>query len=540
MVISFDCRIDASMSMTLSSLTLNKSGSLHIAQTCLSMPSRHQSWRLLCSPICSASLSLVVEEKRGTFNRDNANKLVKDLKKVFNTGKTKTYEWRMSQLTNMLKMIEENEADIYRALYKDLSKPESEAFISEIAMTTGSCKLALKELDQWMKPQKAKTTVTTYPSSAQIVSEPLGIVLVISTWNYPFLLSLDPVIGALAAGNAVVLKPSEIAPASASLLSKLFQEYLDSSAIKVVEGAVDETTALLEQKWDKIFYTGNGRVGRIIMAAAAKHLTPVILELGGKCPVVVDSNTNLQVSAKRIVAGKWGCNNGQTCIAPDYIITTKDFAPKLIDALKNELLEFFGENPMKSKDMSRLVNLYHFKRLTSLMDEVSDKIVVGGQRNEEKLKISPTILLDVPENSQIMQEEIFGPLLPILTVENVKDSFDMINSRSKPLAAYIFTSDEELKKDFVRDIYAGGMLINDTILHLTVDSLPFGGVGESGMGSYHGKFSFDSFSHKKGVLYRAFTGDSPTRFPPYTPVKLRLLKALISGDIFQVLLSMIG
>lgn len=481
-----------------------------------------------------------MEEKRGTFNREKANKLVKDLKKVFNTGKTKTYEWRMSQLNSMLKMIEENEADIYRALYKDLAKPESEAFISEVAMTTGSCKLALKELDQWMKPQKAKTTVTTYPSSAKIVSEPLGVVLVISTWNYPFLLSLDPVIGALAAGNAVVLKPSEIAPASASLLSKLFQEYLDSSAVKVVEGAVDETTALLEQKWDKIFYTGNGRVGRIIMAAAAKHLTPVILELGGKCPVVVDSNTNLQVSAKRIVAGKWVCNNGQTCVAPDYIITTKAFAPKLIDALKNELLEFFGENPMKSKDMSRLVNVYHFKRLTSLMDEVSDKIVVGGQSDEEELKISPTILLDVPENSQIMQEEIFGPLLPILTVDNVKDSFDMINSRSKPLAAYIFTSDEELKKDFVRDISAGGMLINDTVLHLTVDSLPFGGVGESGMGSYHGKFSFDSFSHKKGVLHRAFTGDSPTRFPPYTPAKLRLLKALISGDIFQVLRSMIG
>ncbi|WOG91589.1 hypothetical protein DCAR_0310838 [Daucus carota subsp. sativus] len=442
----------------------------------------------------------------------------------------------------MLKMIEENEADIYRALYQDLSKPESEAFISEVAMTTGSCKLALKELDQWMKPQKAKTTVTTYPSSAEIVSEPLGIVLVISTWNYPFLLSLDPVIGALAAGNAVVLKPSEIAPASASLLSKLFREYLDNSAVKVVEGAVDETTALLEQKWDKIFYTGNGRVGRIIMAAAAKHLTPVILELGGKCPAVVDSNTNLQVSAKRIVAGKWGCNNGQTCIAPDYIITTKAFAPKLIDALKNELVEFFGDYPMKSKDMSRLINLYHFKRLTSLMDEdeVSDKIVVGGQRNEEQLKISPTILLDVPETSQIMQEEIFGPLLPILTVDNVEDSFNIINSRSKPLAAYIFTSDEELKKAFVRDISAGGMLINDTIIHLTVDSLPFGGVGESGMGSYHGKFSFDSFSHKKGVLYRGFTGDSPTRFPPYTPAKLRLLKALISGDIFQVLRSMIG
>lgn len=350
------------------------------------------------------------------------------------------------------------------------------------------------------------------------------------------MLSLDPVIGALAAGNAVVLKPSEIAPASASLLAKLLEEYLDNSTVKVVEGAVAETSALLEQKWDKIFYTGSGRVGRIVMAAAAKHLTPVILELGGKCPAVVDSNTDLQVSAKRIIAGKWGCNNGQTCIAPDYIITTKAFAPKLIDALKHELVEFFGENPMKSKDISRVVNLYHFRRLTQLMDEdkVSDKIVLGGQRNEEKLKISPTILLDVPEDSQIMKEEIFGPLLPILTVDSVEDSFDMINSRSKPLAAYFFTNNEELKKEFVRNVSTGGMLINDTILHLTVDTLPFGGVGESGMGSYHGKFSFDAFSHKKAVLYRALVGDSSTRFPPYTPQKLRILKALMNGDIFQV------
>ncbi|KAI5434552.1 Aldehyde dehydrogenase 3 member H1 [Lathyrus oleraceus] len=258
-----------------------------------------------------------------------------------------------------------------------------------IAMLKNSCKTAIKELKHWMTPEKVQTSLTTFPASAEIVSEPLGVVLVISAWNYPFLLSLDPVIGAIAAGNAVVLKPSEIAPATSALLAKLVGEYMDNSSIRVVEGAVDETSALLQQKWDKIFYTGNGRVGRIVMAAAAKHLTPVVLELGGKSPVVVDSNSNinLQVTTRRIIAGKWGCNNGQACISPDYIITTKDYAPKLVDALKTELESFYGKNPLESKDLSRIVNSNHFARLTKLLDDdkVSGKIVHGGEKDETKL-----------------------------------------------------------------------------------------------------------------------------------------------------------
>ncbi|KAI5435946.1 Aldehyde dehydrogenase 3 member H1 [Lathyrus oleraceus] len=258
-----------------------------------------------------------------------------------------------------------------------------------IAMLKNSCKNAIKELKHWMTPEKVQTSLTTFPASAEIVSEPLGVVLVISAWNYPFLLSLDPVIGAIAAGNAVVLKPSEIAPATSALLAKLVGEYMDNSSIRVVEGAVDETSALLQQKWDKIFYTGNGRVGRIVMAAAAKHLTPVVLELGGKSPVVVDSNSNinLQVTTRRIIAGKWGCNNGQACISPDYIITTKDYAPKLVDALKTELESFYGKNPLESKDLSRIVNSNHFARLTKLLDDdkVSGKIVHGGEKDETKL-----------------------------------------------------------------------------------------------------------------------------------------------------------
>ncbi|XP_004288486.1 PREDICTED: aldehyde dehydrogenase family 3 member I1, chloroplastic-like [Fragaria vesca subsp. vesca] len=500
---------------------------------------------------CLATVSPVVvevEEKK-TFDSESAGLLVKELRKSFNSGRTKSYEWRMLQLSNIARMLDEKEKDIVEALYKDLSKPELETFISEISTAKSSCKEALEGLKQWMIPQKVKTSIATFPSSAEIVSEPLGVVLVISTWNFPFLLSIDPVIGAISAGNAVVLKPSEIAPATSSLLAQLVEEYLDSSAVKVVEGAVPETTALLEQKWDKILYTGSARVGRIVMAAAAKHLTPVILELGGKSPAIVDSDLDLQVAVRRIIAGKWALNNGQACIGVDYIITTKDFAPKLIEALKDGLEQFFGKDPMNSKDISRIVSSTQFARLVKLLEEdrVSDKIVLGGQTDEKQLKIAPTILLDIPEDTQIMNEEIFGPLMPIVTVstqiykvDKIEGSFDVIKSRPKPLAVYVFTNNEQLKKSFVENISSGGMLINDTVLHVAVAGLPFGGVGESGMGSYHGKFSFDGFSHKKSVMYRSLSGDSTLRYPPYTPEKEKLFKAALSGNIFRIILALIG
>lgn len=472
----------------------------------------------------------------------DAEAIVKELRETYASGKTKNYEWRVSQLKALLKIAEHHEKEIVDALNSDLSKPELECFVHEISMMKTSCKHALKELKRWMKPEKVKTSLTTFPSSAEIVPEPFGVVLVISAWNYPFLLSLDPVIGAIAAGNAVVLKPSEIAPATSSVLAKLLGEYMDVTAIRVVEGAVPETTALLEQKWDKIFYTGNGKVGRIVMAAAAKHLTPVVLELGGKSPVVVDSNINLKVAVRRIIAGKWGCNNGQACISPDYIITTKENVPKLLDAMKLELEKFYGNDPLKSGDISRIVNANHFHRLSKLLDDnkVVDKVVHGGQRDENNLKIAPTILLDVPEDSLIMKEEIFGPLLPILTVNKVEDSIEFINAREKPLAAYLFTGNKKLEEEFVRNISAGGLLINDTTLHLATSTLPFGGVGESGMGSYHGRFSFEAFSHKKAVLRRSFGGDVPARYPPYTPEKVRFLKALLNGNILGLIRALLG
>ncbi|XWS21646.1 hypothetical protein CRYUN_Cryun30bG0072200 [Craigia yunnanensis] len=481
--------------------------------------------------------------KKAVFDMESAKELVKELRASFVAGKTKSYEWRRTQLNSMLKMMEENEPQIVAALRDDLSKPELESSIYEIAMLKNSCRLALKEMKQWMMPEKAKTSLTTFPSSAEIVSEPLGVVLVISAWNYPFLLSLDPVVGAIAAGNAIVLKPSEIAPATSSLLAKLVADYLDSSCIKVVEGAVPETSALLEQKWDKILYTGNGRVARIVMAAAAKHLTPVVLELGGKSPVIVDSGINLQVATRRTIAGKWGCNNGQACISPDYIITTNDYALKLVDSFKCELERFYGKNPLESKDLSRIVNSNHFARLSKLLDEdkVSSKIVHGGERDKTNLKIAPTILLDVPQDSLIMNEEIFGPLLPIILVDKVEDSFDVINSSgTKPLAAYLFTNNKKLKEKFVATVSAGGLVVNDTTVHLAEHTLPFGGVGDSGMGAYHGKFSFDAFSHKKAVLYRGFAGDAFVRYPPYTKGKLRLLQALLGGSILGIIRALLG
>ncbi|XP_008219616.1 PREDICTED: aldehyde dehydrogenase family 3 member H1 isoform X1 [Prunus mume] len=487
-------------------------------------------------------MASTVEEQKVHFDSKDALTMVEELRGSYGSGKTRSYEWRESQLKNLLKVAEHHEQEIVDALRSDLSKPEFEAYVQEISMLKSSCKLALKELRNWMKPEKAKTSLTTFPSSAEIVSEPLGVILIISAWNYPFLLSLDPVVGAIAAGNAVVLKPSELAPATSSLLAKLVGEYMDSSSIRVVEGAVAETSALLDQKWDKICYTGNGRVGRIVMASAAKHLTPVLLELGGKSPVVVDSGINLQVATRRIIVGKWGCNNGQACISPDYIVTTKDFAPKLVDSLKRELENFYGNNPLESKDLSRIVNSNHFARLTKLLDEdkVSGKIVLGGERDKTNLRIAPTILLDVSRDSLIMNEEIFGPLLPILTVDRVEESFDLINSGTKPLAAYLFTNNKKLKEHFVRTVSAGGLVVNDTTIHLAVPSLPFGGVGESGMGAYHGKFSFDAFSHKKAVVYRGFAGDASVRYPPYTKGKLRLLKALIGGGILSIIRALFG
>ncbi|KAM0888491.1 hypothetical protein ACQ4PT_028317 [Festuca glaucescens] len=436
---------------------------------------------------------------------------VQELRARFAAGTTRPAEWRAKQLRGVLRMATEMEAEICDALHADVGKPKTEAHVHEVDISGQVVVLVCLEESQEMDETQE-------------------------------VLSLDPVIGAIAAGNAVVLKPSEVAPATSSLLAELLPRYIDSTCIKVVEGGVSETTAPLELKWDKIFYTGNSKVGRIVMASAAKHLTPVVLELGGKCPVVVDSNVNLHVTAKRIAAGKWGCNNGQACIAPDFIITTESFAPKLLEALKKVLEKFYGKDPLLSEDLSRVVTPNHFNRLLDLMDDemVSDKIVFGGQRDEQKLKIAPTIFLDVPLDSAMMKEEIFGPLLPIITVDKIHESLGLINSMTKPLAAYLFTRDSKLQKQFESTISAGGMLLNDTSVHLTNPHLPFGGVGESGTGSYHGRFTFDAFSHGKAVLHRGFGGEAKARYPPYSSAKLKILKGVLAGKLGAHIQAILG
>ncbi|KAJ7520130.1 hypothetical protein O6H91_20G068100 [Diphasiastrum complanatum] len=473
---------------------------------------------------------------------EEAAEIVGCLRASFRSGHTKPRAWRVQQLEAVLMLLQDREKEIQQAVYSDLAKPPYETFTGEVALVENACKLAVKKLKEWMSPEKVSTSFALYPSSAEIVPEPLGVVLVIAAWNFPFLLAMDPLVGAVAAGNAVVLKPSELAPATSNLLARLIPFYLDNSAVCVVEGGVSETSALLDQKWDKIFYTGSSRVAKLVMAAASKHLTPVTLELGGKCPAIIDSSADLRVACRRIAVGKWGNNNGQACISPDYILADESIVHKLIETLTSTLKEFYGEDPRASPDLARIVNFSHFTRLTKLLDHPSTEstIVHGGQRDEKNLYIAPTILLNVPCDAPIMKEEIFGPLLPILTVKTVDEAVNFVTARPKPLALYVFTKRKSVKDVVLRDTSAGGMVVNDTMLHFVVLDLPFGGVGESGMGAYHGKHSFDNFSHRKAVLRRSFFADILARYPPYSSLKQRLVRCLLKADYFGIILVMLG
>lgn len=447
----------------------------------------------------------------------DAAALVQGLRDEFASGKTKSPKWRLEQLNGLARLTVERKDEIIAAAKADINKPPFETAMGEVYGIREGAANAAENLSEWMKPEKVSHPMP-YLSEAEIRSEPLGVALIISAWNYPFVLSLDPVIGAIVAGNAVVLKPSELAPATSALLAKLLPLYVDSSAIKVVEGGILETTALLEQRWDKIFYTGSTRVGKIIMAAAAKHLTPVTLELGGKSPTIVDSTTDLDVVAKRISTGKWSCNNGQTCISPDYVLVEESIRSQLVDKIKESLKQFYGQDPSKSPDLSRVVNASHWGRLMGFLNDEStaDKIVHGGQSDKNNLYIAPTLMVDPPVDSPIMQEEIFGPILPIITVKNVDDAIKFVNLRPKPLALYLFTNDKKVQEQVLKETSSGGVTVNNTIAHGRHSGLPFGGVGDSGMGAYHGKYSFDTFSHKKGVLYQDLaTGNSTSTYPPY-------------------------
>ncbi|OMO56994.1 Aldehyde dehydrogenase NAD(P)-dependent [Corchorus capsularis] len=470
---------------------------------------------------------------------------IAELRETFTSGRTKSVEWRKKQLKALLDLINENEDKIFHALHQDLGKHPAESYRDEIGVIQKSVDFTLSCLDKWVAPNKENCLLFFFPAKGEVLSEPLGVVLIFSSWNFPISLALDPLIGAISAGNTAVLKPSELSPACMSFLSETVPLYLDNKAIKIIGGGADVGQRLLELKWDKIFFTGSPRVGSLVMTAAAKHLTPVTLELGGKCPVIVDnfsSPSKSKAAAKRIVGGKWGPCTGQACIAIDYLLVEEKSASNLIESLKKTIKRFYGENLKDLKNLSRIVNKHHFERISNFLKDpqVAASIVYGGSVNEEKLIIEPTILLDPPLDSDIMTEEIFGPLLPIITLKNIEESIEFINSKPKPLVIYAFTENETFKKRILSETSSGTVTFNDVMMQFICDALPFGGVGQSGYGRYHGKYSFDTFSHEKAVFHGAFFPEIEPRYPPWNDFKLLFLKLAYRLDYFGLILHMLG
>ena len=454
---------------------------------------------------------------------DRSSTVAGALNAHFETGATKSRSWRLSQLDALEHFLREREQDILDALHADLRKPAMEAFSSEIGFPISELRLARKKLAAWMKPERVRTPLLAMPGRSYIYREPLGVTLIIGAWNYPFQLIALPLIGAIAAGNCAALKPSELAPHVSALLAKWIPKYFDTKAIRVVEGGPQETTALLRQNWDHIFYTGNGRVGRVVMEAAARHLTPVTLELGGKSPCIVDKSADLDTTAKRIVYGKF-FNAGQTCVAPDYVLVHDRVHDALVNRMVSTIREFYGDNPKQSADFGRIINERHYARLTRFLDGAD--IVTGGVTDPLERYIAPTILKHVNEGDALMQEEIFGPILPVISFSSAESAIGFVNRQAKPLALYLFSREQEVQDRVLAGTSAGGTAINHVWLHVGVPQLPFGGVGESGMGAYHGRHSFEAFSHRRAVLKKPTLADPPIIFPPYTARKLRWFKKL--------------
>ncbi|MGM3306715.1 aldehyde dehydrogenase [Anabaena sp. WFMT] len=447
---------------------------------------------------------------------------IRQQRNYFSKGKTKEINFRLQQLTILRQLIIDNELAIIQALQADLQKPELEAVTSEIILALKEIELAIKNLRNWTKPKKAAIPWQLLPASAQIKPEPLGLVLIIGAWNYPFQLVILPLIGAIAAGNCAVIKPSEISTHTSHLLAEIISKYFDSAYISIIAGGVETSQQLLAEKFDHIFFTGSPHVGKLVMAAAAKHLTPVTLELGGKNPCIVDTDIHFEHTARRIIWGKF-INAGQTCIAPDYLLVNKKIKDKLLTNLEKCLKEFYGDHPDKSQDYARIINQKHFDKLVAFLK--NGEIVVGGETKAHELYIAPTLIQNVSFTDSIMQEEIFGPILPIIEYTDIEEAINWVNSQPKPLALYLFSQNEFLQQQVLQATSSGAVCLNETVIHFTVPSLPFGGVGNSGIGSYHGKSSFDTFSHYKSILQNPFWIDIKLRYAPYKG-KLSILRQL--------------
>ncbi|MFZ3577104.1 aldehyde dehydrogenase [Virgibacillus sp. DJP39] len=436
--------------------------------------------------------------------------LVSNQRSFFKSEKTLPYSFRKEQLEKLKKMLKIHEKEIYHALKEDLNKSSYETLTTEIGFLYSEIDVTLKNLKEWMKEKKVDTPITHKGSKSYIVPEPYGVTLTIAPWNYPLQLAVAPVIGALAAGNTAIIKPSEFTPATSGLLAKMMGSTFDQNYLAVVEGAKETTQRLLELRFDYIFFTGSTNVGKIIMRQASEHLTPVTLELGGKSPAIVDKDANIDLAAKRIVWGKF-TNAGQTCVAPDYLYVHEKVKQKLMKSMKKQIKSFYGKNPINNEEYGHIINRDHFDRLSGLLAD--GETIHGGKTDSEVRSIEPTIIDGIAWEDAIMQEEIFGPLLPVLTFSKLEEAISVLKDKEKPLSLYYFGENNKSQQRILDSLSFGGGCINDTLYHLANPYLPFGGVGNSGMGSYHGHNSFDTFSHKKSILKQTTLFDIPLRYP---------------------------
>jgi len=437
--------------------------------------------------------------------------------------KNKPLAFRIERLKKLKQQLSKREPEILEALYSDLGKSDFEGYTSEILMVHKELDLFIKNLKYWAAPKRVAGSLLNFPSQDYILSESYGSVLMISPWNYPFQLSMIPLIGAVAAGNTVVLKPSEFAPNSSKMLIELLEAVFETDWVKVIEGDALIAQDLLKLQWDYIFFTGSTAIGKIVAQAAAVHLTPVTLELGGKSPCIVDGSTSLEKTARRIVFGKF-LNCGQTCIAPDYVLVKKEYQEKLVQSLGIEIEKAYGKDSSQSKDYGRIINEKHFDKLCN--DLENQPVVYGGMHNKASLFFEPTLVLNPARTSRLMTEEVFGPILPVLSYENQEELYEILNELKNPLAFYVFSKHKKFIQQLVLRYPFGGAVVNDAIVHFTNPKLPFGGVGESGMGAYHGKHSFELFTHKKPIVKRSFWFDLPQRYAPY-PKSLSSLKWIL-------------
>ncbi|WP_088187494.1 aldehyde dehydrogenase [Desulfosporosinus sp. FKA] len=452
----------------------------------------------------------------------NIKEILCKQRNYFNSGQTLGLDFRLDALKILKAAIVKYEKEILAALKSDLNKSAFEAYATEIGTVLEELNYALKNLPRWMRIKRVGTPVLHFKSTSYRVSEPYGISLIMSPWNYPFQLTIAPLIGSIAGGNCSVVKPSAYSPATSAIIAQILGECFEQHFSAVIEGGREANQALFDERFDYIFFTGSVSVGKTVMAAASKNLTPVTLELGGKSPCIVDKNVNLDLAARRIVWGKF-LNAGQTCVAPDYLLVHRDVKRELINGMQKYILKFYGRNPCENEEFPRIINLKHFNRLRGYLNH--GVVLIGGDCNENRLRIAPTIVDNIDWENPIMQEEIFGPILPLLEFSDISEVIQAVNSRSKPLALYLFTTSKEVESRITQSISFGGGCINDTIVHLATSKMPFGGVGESGMGSYHGKWSFDTFTHTKSILKKSNMIDIKLRYPPYGN-KLKILKKL--------------